>query len=198
MNLQEIRNQISAIPSLIKQAVGGNQEAKEVKNINTQPEIVQKIQSQFPVPKEYEQHIDEATSSYPDIPPAMIKTILAMESVMGKNDKNKKLDAGEYGWLGGITKGTFQDMIDNEKKGIEYKVFKLLGDEARNISTPRGAIGVIASIAEQKRRNNNFTIEDVNKALEFYDKYYKTQLGAKMTKEMKEKFIRLYKEYESD
>src|SRR3990167_8708083 len=66
----------------------------------------------LPVPPEFESHIQKTVSIYPEVHPALISATLMQESSMGTDTRNKLLDAGETGWLGGITKtGRYADML---------------------------------------------------------------------------------------
>lgn len=136
--------------------------------------------------------LQSAYSLYPEVPKGLIEAVMMQESSMGKNLKNKKADAGQYGYLGGITKtGIFSDMTKNSK--IPYGAWKVEG--AKDLSTPHGAIAVIGSILAQHIRNNYGGKISPEQVLELYDKYYKTREGNSLSPKQKQQFLTYFQHY---
>jgi soluble lytic murein transglycosylase-like protein len=177
--------------------------AKNVyKAIDAHPEITNKdgakdyFRSKYGPDMQYSSAIKNATSIYPEVPPALVHTILQMESSYGKNDANKKADAGEFGYLMGITKtGRYADMVKN-KDTVDYQIIKRDKD-ALSLDTPDRAIGVGTSIIAQLIRNNlsGKQPKTAKEALKLYDSFYKTAEGAKMTAKRKKEFIDTYNKF---
>lgn len=150
--------------------------------------------SPIPVPKQLAPHIDTAYALYPEVPRGMLESVLMQESSMGQNATNSNADAGNYGYLSGITKsGHYADMLKAPQK---YAVFQKVPG-SQDLSTPQGAIGVTGSILAQLIRNNygGQIPKTPDAALELYDKYYKTYAGAKLTDAQKQNFKSWFKYY---
>lgn len=145
---------------------------------------------------DYKQHIATATSMYPKVSANLLDTTYQMESSRGKDTRNKNLDAGDYGYLMGITKtGRFADMVKN-KDAVKkpYKVFEN-NPESVGIKKPEHAMQVAASIFAQHIENDlgGKAPQNAQEALSLYEKYYKT--GQPMTEERKKQFIKAYNSY---
>lgn len=167
---------------------------------STQASAVPTQQPNFPkeLPKPshpYQSEVDFATKMYPNVQGALVKTIFGMESDTGKNAANKDKDAGQYGYLSGITKtGRFGDMLKMKPKK-PFEVFRVLGDEAKGITSPKAAAAVTASIVQQLIDQTGIVPNSPENAWKLYNEHYKTLEGAKPTPQMKQKFLSLFKEH---
>jgi hypothetical protein len=111
----------------------------------------------LPVPKDWQPSIKSVQKMYPDLPPALLKSTLMMESSMGADTANSKTDFGKYGYLGGLTKtGHYNDTVNNYKKdpSLNYAPFKAGIKGMNDLSTPDAAIHGTASVLQQLRLNN--------------------------------------------
>lgn len=136
--------------------------------------------------------LQTAYTLYPEVPKGLVEAVMMQESGMGTNTKNAKLDAGQYGYIGGITKtGIYSDMLKN--KNINYAAKQVPG--AMDLSTSHGAIAMIASILAQKIRQHYNGQISPEQVFDLYDKHYKTNVGAKLSVEQKKKFIDYFNYY---
>lgn len=148
------------------------------------------------VPKTFKTGIQQAYQLYPEVPKGLLETVLMQESSMGTNATNAKRNAGDYGYLAGITKtGRYADMV---KKPDTYQVFQKVPG-SQDLSTTEGALGVSASILAQIIRNNysGQAPKDPEGLLDLYDRYYKTLSGSKLTQDQRNRFKTWYTYYQS-
>ena len=112
------------------------------------------------VKPEEQKQIDDATSTIfsqaktiaPNINENYIKALIQVESTGGANDKNRKADAGKYGWLVGFTKSDWKGIQDKAKTSLKWKNLK--AKMPPNLDTPENAIKAALVWSEYKLRDH--------------------------------------------
>jgi hypothetical protein len=65
--------------------------------------------------------VSQAENIAPMIDKTYIQALIKQESSDGTDDKNRKNNAGKYGWLVGFTKDTLKEIQNQSKKTDKYK-----------------------------------------------------------------------------
>ena len=139
--------------------------------------------------EEYAPAIKKAYDMYPEIPKGMLEMILNQESSNGTNTKNATKDAGKFGYLMGLTKGTLKDHVEQAKATKKFKAYETdkngvyLNKGVDTANTPNGAILAAASYLAKRIKNEHLKDGETMsgkfpEVLHVYDKLYKTQKGA--------------------
>ena len=119
----------------------------------------------------YKPSIQKAYSMYPEVNRGLLESVLMKESTMGVDDRNKKANFGEYGYLGGhTTTGHYLDTIKQKKDNPNLDFAILRRDEggmpiipgAEDLSNEAAAItATAATLAKLKRNNPGMSDKDI-------------------------------------
>lgn len=81
--------------------------------------------------------VNQAEHIAPMIDKKYIETLVKQESSNGNDDRNRKLDAGKYGWLVGFTKSTLKEIEDKSNSSQKWLNLK---NSISGFDTPEDAI----------------------------------------------------------
>ena len=160
----------------IKNSLSLKKVSKPVESVEKEPVKNSKF---IDPPKEWKSALKDAYTRYPDLPKGSVETVLMMESSMGTNDSNRKVDYGNYGWLGGHINskdGAFVDSLNKFRKdpSLAYKIFEKDKNNKFNITNieslgdPYSAIQATASVLQSKIWNN----PEADSLSDIYFKHY--------------------------
>lgn len=92
-----------------------------------------------PIAPHLKNAVELAQQQYPEVK-GLLPAVISRESSMASDTSNALNDAGHYGWIAGITKSTWNDLM---KRQGQPNVPKL---SATMLSTPAGAVQAAAAI----------------------------------------------------
>lgn len=101
-----------------------------------------------PIAPHLKNAVELATTQYPDVK-GLLPAVISRESSMASDTTNAALDAGHYGWIAGITKSTWNDLMSRQGQPNVPKL------SATMLSTPAGAVQAAAAILSYQSKIYN-------------------------------------------
>lgn len=156
----------------------------------------------IPVPDRLKNSFKTVYDLNPDLPKGIMESIAMQESTMGKNLTNQKNDAGKYGYIFGITKSTFNDLLNRKSDPRVKEILSTIKDLKNPLATEQEALNFAAKYFKYKNTeydsnskivgymsdpiagywdnyntvSENNTVDNKNKFATYLE-HYKTQFG---------------------